>query len=774
MRHALWGVLLALLFVGCASGPPPEPEPEDVPEIAPPPAVVERGDPRQRLEHHDPSNPPSGTPRRAPARESVPARGTDRPEMDDFIRRTVRPWLEIQRQPGMFTNPDHQGQTRTIDRWLGGSTLHTEYRTAAGGWEAHGYAIAYRGDTATPWMMGVMRAGQMQGAWLTFDDEGQPAVLACYRDSRLHGPVAYFRGGQVQHLGHHEDGERAETWRTWDAEGRLRRVATYGVLRDQYDREHRTQLEQVTYGEDGLLVLRERFQFSKRGGDALEFTDAGPRIWHYVNDQRHGWQTEYHADGHLLRQTWYERGEPTGGFVEYRPDGSRALQGTMRDGVRVGAWQQWEGERHFRWTYDEQGRRHGEWREYDLEGNWLTILNFVRGEQTGTGRARRPGRQLMPGGGDELLTVRAPINDAQRLHGSAEVFNPDGTLLARGEFSAGAMSGAWEILHANGKVHERGNLEAGRRSGEWETFNESGALVRRTAYVRGNPSGVYEEFDTEGRMVVHGRHRPAPSGSARDGTWRFFEDGMLVRRVEYLQDRVVEVYELERAPAEPAEDANPMLAYGVWVVKDPDGRVLRRVELRADAPDGVWEELHPDGRTAAMGQMRGSARVGEWTRYYPNGNKQEVCEYVNGELHGTLRRWNEVGELTVEGEYRNGRRTGVWREFYPDGKTLRIERNYSGDEVLDGPQREFDRNGELIKEETYVRGVRHGLYREWHEAGRIAVEGNYDNGTQVGEWVYYWFNGNRRQERHYDDQGNPKGTWRYFRQDGRLERETRH
>jgi hypothetical protein len=47
-------------------------------------------------------------------------------------------------------------------------------------------------------------------------------------------------------------------------------------------------------------------------------------------------------EGHRRQVCLYENGQPHGPFLGYHPDGSRWIEGAFRDGVKEGAWNQWD------------------------------------------------------------------------------------------------------------------------------------------------------------------------------------------------------------------------------------------------------------------------------------------------------------------------------------------------------------------------------------------------------------------------------------------------
>ena len=52
---------------------------------------------------------------------------------------------------------------------------------------------------------------------------------------------------------------------------------------------------------------------------------------------------------------------------------------------------------------------------------------------------------------------------------------------------------------------------------------------------------------------------------------------------------------------------------------------------------------------------------------------------------------------------------------------------------------------------------RHSQYRRWHRNGQLQLQGEYQNGCQVGPWIGWHENGNKLWEIPYDQQGRKDG-----------------
>jgi len=60
-----------------------------------------------------------------------------------------------------------------------------------------------------------------------------------------------------------------------------------------------------------------------------------------------------------------------------------------------------------------------------------------------------------------------------------------------------------------------------------------------------------------------------------------------------------------------------------------------------------------------------------------------------------------------------------------------------------------------------------GKYQEFHPNGKPFIEGQFKEGRQVGDWTYYFENGQVNRKATYVD-GKPNGSWEVHRADGTL------
>jgi antitoxin component YwqK of YwqJK toxin-antitoxin module len=203
------------------------------------------------------------------------------------------------------------------------------------------------------------------------------------------------------------------------------------------------------------------------------------------------------------------------------------------------------------------------------------------------------------------------------------------------------------------------------------------------------------------------------------------------------------------------------------------------VEIRCVDAQGRWTGMEAHFHSAEgehlqqIGRRQDGRMVGVWFWFYPSGAKASEHPYVDGQLHGTMRRWAENGQEIEQGEYRAGRAWGLFIYHDASGKELgraqlvrgtgllvhasesrRTESEYV-DGLLHGKHRELDRNGRLIGEGDWSGGEQHGVETHWGVGGLKLTEEHWKRGQQHGYFTRWdhsgelveqsiWIDGNER------------------------------
>ena len=123
---------------------------------------------------------------------------------------------------------------------------------------------------------------------------------------------------------------------------------------------------------------------------------------------------------------------------------------------------------------------------------------------------------------------------------------------------------------------------------------------------------------------------------------------------------------------------------------------------------------------------KASNALGEAYAQYIKRETINGCEYVNGILHGKIKKWNGNGQLALEDDYVDGKKHGKSKAWRPNGQ-LWWKNDYVNGK-LHGKTKEWHKNGQLAWEFVYVDEKLHGKSMGWHENGQLKQKNDYVDG----------------------------------------------
>lgn len=439
-----------------------------------------------------------------------------------------------------------------------------------------------------------------------------------------------------------------------------------------------------------------------------------------------------------------EKADPDGYNVFYHENGQKASEGYMVDGKPDGYWK----------TYNEKGiliaegnredfKLDSTWKFYDDEGKIKLEVNYQEGKKHGL---RTTYRQ------DEIIKETFE-NDIK--HGPTRYLYKDGDLKKEVTFVNGLEEGVAKEYGEDGRVITLITYKSGfiidiekinryigdnKKHGPWKYYYENGIVRLEGNYKRGLEHGYFKEYDREGNLLATAKYENGQK----------IEDAKEIARLEVRKDyypdgspKIVATYNKEGEPEgirrEYAEDGTIESSYifrnGIMI---GEGIITEKGER-----DGYWREYYDDGTLYAEGKYEKDVRVGPWKFYHKNGIVRQEGTY-NAE----------------------GKPEGEWFWYYDSGNILREEYYYLGS--LDGLMVEYDENGKVIARGEFIEGMEEG---DWfYETGDARIEGKYAEGKRNGVWKYWQLRGYGKEKtlvfegRFIED--NPHGTHIYYWDNG--------
>lgn len=234
-----------------------------------------------------------------------------------------------------------------------------------------------------------------------------------------------------------------------------------------------------------------------------------------------------------------------------------------------------------------------------------------------------------------------------------------------------------------------------------------------------------------------------------------------------------------------------------------NGNLMTEGVYNNDKLEGSFTSHYPNGGVFCKINFIQDLKNGSSICYYPNGSKKNEFTYTKGMANGAGIHYNEIedetshflfsnnlyegkgstyyakGKLIAEGDYKGGELIGNFKEFY-ENNSLKYEYDFSGNELIKTKNYDanqalkteiylskgdltskvyYDESGKKYYEEKFKKGIFDAAYQ--YKNGEdtpteinlknkfqvrnlqniLIVQGQYDKGKMVGDWEYYFPNG---------------------------------
>ncbi|SOC81354.1 Antitoxin component YwqK of the YwqJK toxin-antitoxin module [Salinimicrobium sediminis] len=197
--------------------------------------------------------------------------------------------------------------------------------------------------------------------------------------------------------------------------------------------------------------------------------------------------------------------------------------------------------------YDQNGERHGEWKEYYDESNNLLKFEgeFVHGKEIGLFKFYQEGlkqpaaiMEFDPASdtvrGKYLTQKGKTISEGnlvnQQRTGLWTYYHKDSDEVMMIEtYSNGKLSGTKKIFYPGGKLAEEANYVNGELHGPRKLFSVKGVVLEDLLYKNGELHGPAKFYNGKGELMSEGEYR----NNKHSGIWKYFENGQLKEEKEF-------------------------------------------------------------------------------------------------------------------------------------------------------------------------------------------------------------------------------------------------
>lgn len=302
--------------------------------------------------------------------------------------------------------------------------------------------------------------------------------------------------------------------------------------------------------------------------------EEGHYIGRYGKENKHGKVTEYYPDGTVKSVETYERGEISGPYKSYYPNGKLMESGcfkgnTWNDGERIGIP---DGN----WTYYHKDGRMDDERIY-AEGKLISSKNFtlyldsaelictIGTGKPFTGKLDKTGivdefpfpnlytTQVKDGRcdgdfcsyytiGDGLTVAATATYTDGKLNGSLKKYHTNGQLVTDAVYINGLAEGEYITYYTDsiakrphGEIKYTCSYKNGSRNGIARWYYENGILEEEAEYSAGKREGISRKYYPDGKPEsIYTYHN-----GDRDGEFQLYnKDGSYDQKGSYVKDNI--------------------------------------------------------------------------------------------------------------------------------------------------------------------------------------------------------------------------------------------
>ena len=462
------------------------------------------------------------------------------------------------------------------------------------------------------------------------------------------GPAVFYHpNGKISSEGTMRDGKPDGYWKTYSEEG---------LIKSEGNRKN-FELDSIWkfYDEKGKLILDINYRNGKKNGIKTTYREKETIAENFVDDIKQGLTTFYYLDGKIHKTINFINGLENGISKEYSPDGTVITFTEYRKGFIVsresinrrdntgfmqGRWKFFfdNGIVHTEGTYKDD-KKNGYFKEYNEEGNLLTVAKFVddvqqedapelasldirtdyypsgkiktvasyKGETPEGVRREYAENGIIVNGyifTKGVITGQGIIDEEGIKDGVWKEFYLDANLRSEGSYEKGKKIGAWKFYYPDGKIEQEGTYNRqGNLDGTWRWYYETGNLWREQTYINGLEEGIYSEYDENNKLITNG---------------------------EYIEG----------------------MEEGEWTYDLGDHKEVG--PYRSGMRNGKWKYFYPDGVPSFEGSFIDDNANGKQSWYWPNGKLKDAGDFIMGERNGDWVNYNEDGTPFLVISYKNG------------------------------------------------------------------------------------------------------------------------
>lgn len=344
-------------------------------------------------------------------------------------------------------------------------------------------------------------------------------------------------------------------------------------------------------------------------------------------------------------------------------------------------------------------------------------------------------------------------------------YYPNGQISSEGLMKNGKPDGYWKTYYTTGVIKSEGNRVNFLLDSTWIFYTPTGDTSEIIHYVLGRKNGFYLTYKYDRQLNISG-------------------NGYLFSKELYVNDK----------KEGPSYYYYPTGELREIVYFEKGKREGNGYEFNKDSVIITINTFHNDvliereriNRTNKKGEKEGL-----WRTYFDNGKVKTEETYVDNQLEGLSKEFNEKGNLISVVKYAGGKIVQdtvalesniTFKEEYDSLDRLVFSGAYREDTPV-GLHRWYNEEGKVIRSIMYSQegiklsngivdqeGRRQGEWEYLYPSGNLKSKGQYNNNYRTGNWKFLYENGKIEQNGNYY-LGRPDGTWIWYYSNGQIRRE---
>jgi len=305
--------------------------------------------------------------------------------------------------------------------------------------------------------------------------------------------------------------------------------------------------------------------------------------------------------------------------------------------------------------------------------------------------------------------------------------------------------GSYTRFHTNREVAIMGQYDdKGRQTGLWKEFYRNGKPKMECPYLDGKKNGLLITYSENGKLLSKGLFS---ENKLSDTLLSFYPNGALKSKAFFKDD------------------------WPEGLVTDyfESGGKKLEINYSKSKPNGISKEWFENGNQKLEAFYKNGALEGNFKTWYSNGNLETESVYLAGEKTGSFKNYAQAGYLSTEGKYLKGKVHGETIGYHPNGK-LRNKVNFVNGKPA-GSSYLYDTLGLLAAKRTFSDNGRELEVLEYYPNGLKRKLYNTTNNEmlRIGNWKWWYENGNIKQKESYDVKGRLNGIKALYDTSGALQ-----